>query len=182
MMDISDKQKGIRIIGIYLILALTVVRLLVYPLRGAVSRQKAVFAELSDAYQLKQKLLARHIAEPQEKNKTFIDKKTINSYLYEKEKSLSYIQAEVLELLITQAQNKGLTILNFELPEVDVDKELSEAPVLIRVSGKPRPLIDLIGMIQEQKRVLNLKNIEFTRLNDEMMNLSITLSAFRLEQ
>ena len=178
----SDKQKRIRIIGIYLVFALVLIRFLVYPLQGVTSRQKAVFAEQYDAYQMKQSLMAKHIAQPRLKAKSFVDKTNINSYFYEKGKNLSYIQAEVLESLITYAQNKSLTVLNFELPEVVMGKEISEAPVLIRVSGKSEALIGLLRMIGEQKRVLNLKSIEFTRRDEENMNLSITLSAFRLDR
>ena len=182
MMDMSDKQKRIKIVGIYFVLALALVRFLVYPLHGVAFRQKAVFAEQSDAYQLKQSLLARQMAQPKAETKSFIDQTTINSYLYEKGKSLSYIQAEVLESLMAYAQKKGLIVLNFELPEVVVGKEISEAPVLIRVSGRSEALIDLLRMIREERRVLNLKSIEFTRRDDEIMNLSITLSAFRVER
>jgi Tfp pilus assembly protein PilO len=181
-MDKSDKQKSIRIIGIYLVLVLALIRFLVYPLYGVASRQKAVFAEESDAYRLKQGLLARQMNQPSIKAKPLIDKTAISSYLYEKKKSLSYIQAEVLESLINGAQKSGLTILNFELPEAVMGKEMSEAPVLIRVSGKPEALIGLIRMIGGQRPILTLKSIEFTRRDDEVLNLSVTLSAFRMER
>jgi hypothetical protein len=177
-----DKQKRIRIVGIYLILVLALLRFLVYPLHGVVSRQKAVFAEQYDAYQLKYSLLAKQMAQPNAKAKSSIDEAAINSYLYEKEKSLSYIQADVLESLITNAQKKCLTVLNFLLAEVVIGKEISEAPVLIRLSGKPRALIDLIKMTAEQKRVWNLKSMEFNRKDEDNLFLSLTLSAFRVER
>ncbi|WP_435547443.1 hypothetical protein [Desulfobacterium sp. N47] len=179
-MEENSKQKKIRLIGIHIILILALLRFLVYPLHGVVAAKKAVFAEQYEAYQLRNSLLARQIAQPERKAKPVIDKSAVDTYLYDKEKGISYIQADVLEWLIAYAQEKGLTVLNFELPEASAGKDLTEISVLIRLSGNADALIDTLKVAGEQKRALKLKSLEITR-SGKGLAMFLTISAFRME-
>jgi hypothetical protein len=181
MMEDTSGQKRIRVAGIYIILILALLRFLVYPLHGVVATKKVVLAEQREAYQIKSSLLARHSAKPAQEAKPVVDKASVSPYLYEKEKSISLIQADVLESIIAYAQEKGLTVLNFELPDAVAGKNFSEVPVLVRLSGKPDGLMDTLRMVGSQKRALNVKSAEITR-SGQGLTLILTLSAFRMER
>jgi Tfp pilus assembly protein PilO len=180
-MEHDSKQQRVRIAGIYIILILALLRFLVYPLHGAVDEQKLVFTEQQEAYQLKKSMLARQAARPERKEKPLAETAALYSYLYEKEKPLSDIQVDILQLITDYAQKKGLTVLNFELLEAIAGKEFSEVPVLIRLTGKPDLLIDTLGMIGAQKRALNVKSVEITG-SGQGLTLVLTVAAFRMEK
>ena len=180
MMEDDGRQKRVRVVGIYIILILALLRFLVYPLHGAVATQKVVFAEQREAYQIRSNLLARQSAGP-ERAKPVADQSAVHAYLYEKEKSISSIQVDVLGAIIAYAQEKGLTVLNFELLDAVPRKSFSEVPVLVRLSGKPDGLMEMLRMVGSQKRALNVKSAEILR-SGEGLTLMLTLSAFRMER
>jgi Tfp pilus assembly protein PilO len=180
MMEDDSRQKRIRVVGIYIILILALLRFLVYPLHGAVAMQKVVFAEQREAYQIRSNLLARQSAES-ERAKPVVDKSAVSSYLYEKEKNISSIQVDVLDPILAYAQEKGLTVLNFELPEAVIGKNFSEVPVLVRLSGKPDGLMEMLRMVGSQKRALNVRSAEIIR-SGQGLTLILGLSAFRMER
>jgi Tfp pilus assembly protein PilO len=180
MMEDDSRQKRIRVAGIYIILILALLRFLVYPLHGAVATQKIVLDEQREAYRIKSNLLARQSAEP-ERAKPVADKSAVYPYMYEKEKSISSIQVDVLGSIIEYAQEKGLTVLNFELLDAVTGKNFSEVPVLVRLSGKPDGLMEMLKMVGSQKRALNVKNAEVIR-SGQGLALFLTVSAFRMER
>lgn len=174
----AARQKQIRAIGLYLIVLLALVRFLVYPLHAALQERKLILGEQYEGYQLKHRLFER---QSQSKGiKTVVNESAVLPFLYDKRLSYSYIQADILEQLLKLAEEKGLTVLNFEMMEPIIGKAVSEAPVLIRLSGQSGAFIEVLQAIENGKKARGVKSLEITRTREDL-RFSLTLSAFRVE-
>ena len=173
------KKINIRAIGIYLIILLSLLRFLIYPLHESLQEKRVLLDERKEAYRLKLQVLERQLKSQKEERP--VDKKDLLPYLYDQGVPTSYIQSDLLEKITKVAENKGLTILNFEMLEPMTGKNLSEIPILIRMRGVPRPFIETLEFIEKNGRVLSIRSMEISRGADDQL-FSLTLSAFRLER
>lgn len=174
----ATRQKQIRAIGLYLIVLLALLRFLIYPLHAAVEQKKVIMGEQRESYRLKYRILE---SERQgQARKAVVDEKAVSPHLYDKTLACSYIQADILEQLLKLAEEKGLTVLNFEMMEPIIGKTVSEAPVLIRLSGQSGAFIEVLQAIETGKKALSVKSLEITRTREDL-RFSLTLSAFRVE-
>lgn len=166
-------------IGIYLIVVLGLLRFLIYPLHENLQEKKVLLDERKESYRLKLQIFEKQLKS--QKEEKAVDKKELLPYLYDKGVQTSYIQPEVLEKVTRIAEEKGLTILNFEMLEPITGKNLSEIPILVRVRGTPRPFIETLEFVEKSERVLSIRSMEVSRGADDHL-FSLTLSAFRLER
>jgi Tfp pilus assembly protein PilO len=168
--------------GFYLILILALVRFMVYPLHDAVAEKKLIFGELSEMHQLRGKQFSRQTQDQANKPLNApMSKEQIALHLYGKAMSFPSIQADMLRRIMTVAETKRLTVQNFEMLEPVTGKTVSEVPVLIRVSGKPEDLIDVLSTVGSGGKTVLVKSMEWNKSNKEML-LALTLATFRMEK
>ena len=177
-------QKEIRNIGIYLIVALALIRFLIYPLHASVDGKKKMLAEQQETYQVKTSLLGRHLSDKQKQaagRTPATDQRAVLSKAYEKRSRFSRIQADTVESCVKLAEKKGLMVLDFELLEPATGRNISDVPVLIRISGQPGAFIDLLGEIEQNDKALKVKSMEINKAGADF-RFFVTLSAFRMER
>ena len=175
----KQEQKQIRVIGIYLVIILALLRLLIYPLHAALQDKKALLGEKRETYRLKYQVQERHRKD--QAPKTIIDKDALSPHLYDKGTSYSYIQIELLEKITKLAEKKGLTVSNFEMMETAAGKGISEVPILVRFRGGPGQFIETLETIEKGEKLLSVRSMEMSRSGKDQL-FSLTISAFRLER
>ena len=179
-MENSERKKELKIIGLYVVIILVLLRVLVYPLYGAVAEKKNIFNEYYDSYVLQYRLFEKSKA--QQKSKPAMDKKALAHDFYVKDVRFSYIQADVIEMLLKLAEKKGIMVLDFEILEPVVGKNVSEVSVLIRLEGKAIDFVDIFKSIEQGDKALRVKSLEINRAAGQEMRYFITVTAFRVEK
>ncbi|HYA14757.1 MAG TPA: hypothetical protein VEF33_10510, partial [Syntrophales bacterium] len=145
----------VKTIGVYIILILALLRFLIYPLHAAVKDRREAFADQQDTCLLKSRLLQQ--ARQSRDSGTVQDLDKVRTALYPRETRASEIQADILATVSKYAEEKGLTILGFEMPELITGKKISEIPVMLKVTGSAKSFVKLLKSIQENKKALAVK-------------------------
>lgn len=179
-MENSERKKELKIIGLYVVIILVVLRIIAYPLYGAVAAKKNTFNEYYDSYVLKYRLIEK--SKMEQKNKPVTDKQALAKKFYTKDIRFSNIQADVIESMIKLVEKKGIIVLDFEMLEVAVGKNVSEVPVLIRLEGKTIDFIDILKSIEQGDKALWVKSLEINRAAGQDMRFFLTMTAFRVER
>ena len=164
-----------------MIIILGLIRFILYPLQDSVAKKKIIFNELYETCELKEQHFARRNLDQQKLFKSRMDKETIAPYFYEKGMPFSSIHADILEGIIKIAEKKGLVVQNFEMQEPASGKTVSEVPVLLRMSGKPLDMLDVLKTITAKGKIIQIKSLEINKSSGEIV-LSLTLVAFRMEK
>lgn len=175
------EPKIFKMMGVYVIIILGLIRFILYPLHDSVAKKKIIFNELYETCELKEQHFARRNLDQQKLFKSRMDKETIAPYFYEKGMPFSSIHADILEGIIKIAEKKGLVVQNFEMQEPASGKTVSEVPVLLRMSGKPLDMLDVLKTITAQGKIIQIKSLEINKSSGEIV-LSLTLVAFRMEK
>ena len=175
----KQEQIQIKVIGVYVIVILILLRFLIYPLHVAIQEKKTFLPDLYETYRIKSQVQERQKRDQGEK--TLLGKDALLPHLYDKGIIYSNIQSEIIEQIIDIAGKKGLTILNFEMLEPGVGKGVSEVPILVRLKGPPGPFIETLETIEKSEKVLGTRSMEITKSGQDQV-FSLTLSAFRLEK
>jgi hypothetical protein len=175
----KQEQIQIKVIGVYVIVTLILLRFLIYPLHVAIQEKKTFLPDLYETYRIKSQVQERQKRDQGEK--TLLGKDALLPHLYDKGIIYSNIQSEIIEQIIDIAGKKGLTVLNFEMLEPGVGKGVSEVPILVRLKGPPGPFIETLETIEKSEKVLGTRSMEITKSGQDQV-FSLTLSAFRLEK
>ena len=180
MAEIPPKEQiQMKMIGIYIIVILILLRFLIYPLHAAIQEKKTLLRDLQETYQIKSQVQARQKRDQGEK--TLLGKNALLPHLYDKGMIYSNMQSEIVEQIINIAGKKGLTVINFEMLEPMVGKGVSEVPILVRLKGSFGPFIETLETIEKSEKVLSVRSMEITKSGQDQV-FSLTLSAFRLER
>jgi hypothetical protein len=179
-MENLEIKRDLKIIGLYVVVILTLLRFIVYPLYGAVAAKKNVFNEYYDSYVLKYRFFEK--SKTERKNKPAADNKALTHNFYTKDVRFTNIQADVIEMLLTLAEKKGAIVLDFEILEPVLGKNISEAPVLIRLEGKILDFIDILKSIEHGDKALWVKSLEINKVAGQDMRYFLTVTAFRVEK
>ena len=174
-----NRQKALRTVGLYILVVLALARLLVYPMDAAVAAKKVSLAEQYESYKLKYRLSERQKAE--HVSRTNVDRAALLPHLYDKGTAYSHIQTDILEKVIKFAENKKVTLLNFELPEPATGKNVTEVPVIVRFEGRPLDFMETLEMIEKDTMILKIKSTEITKTGKDF-HYSLTIYAFRVEK
>jgi len=178
--ETSQKEHiRIRVIGIYVIIILALIRFLVYPLNAALQGEKTLLGEWYESYRLKSRVFEQQKEDQGEKG--IIERSALLPHIYDKGIPHSNMQVDVLEQTKKLIEKNGLTVLNFEILEPIVGKGISEVPILIRLRGQPGPFIEILKAIEKGERALSIRSMEITRSGPDL-NFSLTISSFRLEK
>lgn len=172
-------------IGVYLIVFLSLVRFLVYPLHTSVDEKKRVLAELYESYDAKARLFERQRKEGEQQGPAGKAQLKDATYwlarAYDKTVRLPLIQADTVESLLKTAEKRGMTVLDFEFLEPAVGQNISEVPVTIRLSGQPGSFLDVLRDVEKNEQTLTVKSLEINRVGTEF-RFFVTLSAYRTER
>lgn len=179
-MDYLQRKKELKIIGLYIVVILALLRIVVFPLHGALTVKRNAFHEYYDSYILKYRLFERSKA--QEKNKPATDMKMLFQDHYLKDVRFSTIQVDVVETLIKLAENKGIIVLDFEMLEPVLGKNVSEISVLIRLEGKVLNFNEVLKSIEQGEKALHVKSLEINNAAGQDMRYFLTVTAFRVER
>lgn len=158
---------------------LSLLRFLIYPLHANLQEKKVLLDERKESYRLKLQVLEKQ--QKGKKEEKVVQKEALLPYLYDKGIQASYIQSELLEKVTRIAEGKGLTILNFEMLEPVLGKNISEIPILVRMRGQSRGFIETLEFVEKSEKVLSIRSLEIGREAEGQL-FSLTLSAFRLER
>ncbi len=183
MAEISDQKPiQIRVIGIYVIIILALLRFLLFPLQGTIQEKKVLLGEQQETYSLKYQVFERQRESQREKTgiETGVEKDALLPHLYDKGTSNSYIYSEVLEQVTKLAEKKGLTVVSFEMLEPVAGKNISEIPILVRLRGQPGPFIETLDTLKKSEKVLSIRSMEIAKTGQDQF-FSLTISAFRVE-
>jgi len=175
----TPKKMNIRVIGIYLIILLALVRFLIYPLHASLREKKVLLGEWQESYRLKFETFKKQRAYQAEK--PIVEKSALFPHLYDKGTPNAYVQSDVLERVTRLAEGKGLTVLNFEMLESVLGKTISEVPVLVRLKGQPGPVLEIIETIEKGEKALSIRSTEIMKSGQDQV-FSLTISAFRVEK
>jgi len=178
-MEGKGKQQTIRLIGLYIVVILTLLRFLVYPLNAALAGKKAVLAEQYAAYESRKQLFARQAAE--HAGKPVVDNTSAFARLYDKGDGYFSIQSDIFEGIRKFIEKKGLTIVNYELPEPVAGKNVSEVFVVLKLQGKMFDFIETLRMLEEGKRFLRIKVMDINKSGNDFI-YSLTIIALRVEK
>jgi hypothetical protein len=83
--------------------------------------------------------------------------------------------------LIEVAEKKQLTVMNFEMPDVVREKELSEVGAILRLKGQPLGLVEFLRAIEDWPKPLRVQSLESAR-NGADYNFTLIVSAFKIER
>jgi|SRR5262245_20466081 len=170
---------SLRAFGPYLLVLLIVIRFLIMPLNSAAKQKKSLLAERQELYATEQSLLQRQLR--QEVGRFKWDDETLARLSYRKNVPDLAIQADLVKGLIEAAEKKGLTLVNYEFPDVVRDKEVSEVGVILRLQGQPRGLVDLLKAIEDFPKPLRIKSMESSKSGADV-TFVLTIAAFKIEE
>ena len=172
------KREDLRKIGIYLIIVLSIANFVIRPLNSKIKRNKEMLSELKQTYLLKKELYEKKLYFSQISQVT--DEPKSLSLLYPKDISYNLIRTKVLKWLIKKAEEKGLTVRSFEIPEVKKGKEITRINVLLRIKGKIKPFLEYLKIVETYDKLILIRNLELYPFGQEF-NINITFSFFRRE-
>ena len=175
------EQKTFKVIGLYAVIILALVRFVVYPLHDAGAKKQVLFTDLYETYQLKVQHSTRQGLNKDKPVNVRTGKEVVGRSLYEKVMPFSAIQADVLENIIKIAEKNGLTVQNFEMQEPTTGTVISDVPVLIRLTGKPEHQIKLIKTVLSDERIMLMKSLDMSKTGKDI-TLAMTMVAFRMEK
>ena len=162
----KQKQTMLREIGLYVVILLVILRFLIAPLNTAIAGKKAGLTEQYNSYLLKQRLLARQEVERTAKPAT--NASAIPSGVYAKGTGVFNIQADLIEAIRSGDEKKGLTVVNYELPEPVIGKNVSEVSVVLKLQGKMLDLIETLRAVENGKRLLMVKAIDINKAGNDL--------------
>lgn len=163
-------------IGIYIVIILVIIKFAVTTFSNKLKEKREILSETVHTYYLKKDIYEKKLAEIERSSKA---PEAIN-FIYNKKYSYNSIRNTVLNWLIEEAERKGLSIVNFELPEIKKGKTLSEINVTLRLKGKIKPFIDLLEIVEQADKLILVKNTDILRTGQDF-NMVLTVSFFRSE-
>jgi len=163
-------------IGIYIVIALSIIVLVIKPLNAKLEYNKRQLHRLERAYTLKYRIYEERLMESK---KPALAPKTL-SLLYSNNLTSNQIRNTVTQWLMDNAEKKGITVVNFEFPELKKGKQITEISVLIRFRGKIKPFLDYLEMVETSKKLILIRNLEISQSGQEFY-MNVTFSFFRRE-
>ena len=173
------KLPSLRAVGPYLLALLIIIRFLIMPLQSTAEQKKLLLAERQELYATEQSLVERRLKQGAERSPKW-DDEALAQLTYPKDAPDPVVQADLVRRLIESAEKKGLTVLNFEFPDVARGKEVSEIGVILRFKGQPRGLVDLLKEIEEFPKPLSIKSVESSKSGADF-TVVLSIVAFRVE-
>lgn len=174
-------REGIKIAGIYILGILLILRLAVVPLYGSVKAKKALLNEYKETYRMKVLALQRYKSEKKAVDIKPVDKETALKAVYPKDEAYPSIQSDFLSKIIGAAEKNGMTVMNFELPDISPSKNISEVPVIIRLKGTPGAFNALLKDMDGWDKKMRFRQFEVSKSGQDNV-FTLLVSIFRIER
>lgn len=175
------KRENLRRTGIYLIIILVFLRFVLWPLSSSVGEKKVLLKEYIETYRTKAILAQRKkLGDVTIEKSVSEQERELLASLYPKESRFSEIQPDTVVSIMKIAEENGLSMINFELPEIIKSGNLSEVPVLVRLSGMPENIIKLLKEINKMEKLTDVKVLQLIRSSGRL-TLILTLTTYRIE-
>lgn len=171
---------GLKTLGLYVLLLLGIIRLVIIPLQNSLAAKKLLTTERQALLRARQ-AVAQKQREEGTAQKPLVDREAVARQFYPKDLAATTIQTDLVKALIESAEQKKLTVLNFELPEVAREKELSEIGAVLRLRGTPSGLLELLRAIDDWPKTLRIKSLEANKAGAEF-TVALTVTGFRIER
>ncbi len=117
-------------------------------------------SELQAVYDSKQQLMRRYMSLDAGADPAL--EQELATLLYPRDANRTEIQTDLVRAVTGLAEKRALNVLNFQLLEDTQEAVLSDASVLIRVSGQIRAAIELLKDILEARPILTVKDVEIS--------------------
>ena len=176
----NSKLLNIKEIGPYAVILLIIIRFMIIPLQNSLANKKVLVQERQELLKSKQSLLQRQVVEKGTRN-VVVDKQTITKVFYSKDLPDTAIQADLVKNLIETAEKKNLSVINFELPNVAREKELTEVGAILRLKGQPLGLIELLRAIDDWPKPLKVKSLDYAKSGADYV-VTLNVSGYRIER
>jgi hypothetical protein len=172
-------REGIKIISIYILSMLLILKLAVVPLYNSVKGKKVVLNEYKETYKMRVLALERY--KSGEKDIQPDTDAMVLKTVYPKDTNHPSIQSEIVSKTIDTAEKKGMTVLSYELPDIVLSKKLSEVQVLIRIKGTLKMFNDLLRDMEGWDKTIKFKQFETSRGGQDFV-FTMLFSVFRIEK
>jgi hypothetical protein len=176
----NSQLLNIKALGPYVVALLVIIRFVIVPLHNSLAEKRLLAAQRQELLGAKRAVVQKQMEE-KAAQKPVADRVTLEQHFYPKNLPDTTIQADLVKALIETAEKKKLTVLNFELPEVAREKEMSEVGALLRLKGPPLALVELLRAIDGWPKSLRVKSLEVSKSGaDYFMTLGVT--GYRIER
>jgi hypothetical protein len=176
------RRERIKVAAFYLLCIAVAVNFVALPLANTVKKKKEILNTSIETYKTRTRLADRLERDSRAKEARSVQEKDslLSSAYLGKTAPYMAIQIEILEAITQSAEKNGLTVANFEFPEVPVAKDLSEVPVLVRLKGSPKALIGVLKDMEQSKKALLFKRFETGKSGQEY-TFTLSVAALRIE-
>lgn len=174
------KRQQITEMAVYAVTILIIVRVIIVPFYGSVKAKKALLEEYRANYATRLSTVERHKAE-NKADTDVSDEKSQLKGVYPKDLPYASIQSEFLAQFMEVAEQKGMTVLGFEMPEPVTTKNLGDVPVLVRLQGTPLMFKETLKAVDGWEKPIRFKQLEITAAA-KAFTANLTMSVFRLER
>lgn len=164
-------------IGIYIVIALILIKFAIKPLNDKVEENKELISQLTHSYALKSQIYERKLIDSQKP----VSQPESLSMLYSSNFSYNSIRNKVLDWLMQNAEKKGVMVTNFEIPEIKKGKEFTEINVTLRLKGKLKPFFEYLETVESADKLILIRSLEINKAGQEF-NFVLTASFFRTER
>jgi len=176
----NSKLLDIKALGPYLVALLVIVRFVIIPLHNTLTEKRLLAAQRQELLRAKRAVMQKQMEE-KAAQKPAADRNILEKHFYPKHLPDTTIQADLVKALIETAEKKKLTVMNFELPEVAREKEMSEVGALLRLRGPPVGLVELLRAIDDWPKSLKVKSLEASRSGADF-TMTLTVIGYRIER
>ncbi|MBF0607035.1 MAG: GspMb/PilO family protein [Candidatus Magnetobacterium sp. LHC-1] len=125
-----------------------------------IEEKRGLLSELQAVYDSKQQLMRRYMSLDAGADPAL--EQELATLLYPRDANRTEIQTDLVRAVTGLAEKRALNVLNFQLLEDTQEAVLSDASVLIRVSGQIRAAIELLKDILEARPILTVKDVEIS--------------------
>ncbi|MBV6341978.1 GspMb/PilO family protein [Candidatus Magnetobacterium casense] len=125
-----------------------------------IEEKRGLLSELQAVYDSKQQLMRRYMSLDTGADPAL--EQELATLLYPRDANRTEIQTDLVRAVTGLAEKRALNVLNFQLLEDTQEAVLSDASVLIRVSGQIRAAIELLKDILEARPILTVKDVEIS--------------------
>ena len=174
------KKEDLRILGIYLVVILALVRLVLLPLNNSLRAKKTMLDEYRETYRTKMMTEQKQGYADKERGRLEAGEKKLALSIYPKDSSAQAIQVEVLRMVLKTAEKNKVSVLSYEFPDPLQGKNLSEVSMQLKLSAAPAAMVKFLKELEGTKRLMDVTNFRADR-NVNNLDAALTLSVYKSE-
>lgn len=165
----------------YVLIVLALVRFLLIPAKDLLTREREVFENYKHKLYQKQLQLAK-IQERYNQTEQNLNtsKKIIPDYIYSSEVDPFELQLRILKNILKVIQEKKLELQGFSLPSISYGKTITEIPIELRFSGRPKDVFSLLDYLEKQEKRIYIKDCSISETSRRLF-VFMTITVIKSE-